>query len=244
MTKPNMLNSTISAQDSIVPSPAPPQRLLPPTRRPHLFLEDVERPKETIRRIHDALLPFSTPCKTPVRRLLPGSDGEDRTLWLISSGSLEVSRIHDDLTIAVSEGPLVTGLQEMFAPFERHNFTVSRGAVISALPGSQARKVITEEGLWESVGEVLAYYMRMMTYRDEHLVSSSSYTAIRAKLIEYMAHREVLIRNRTGIVAYIQSTTLLSRSLIYNVLSVLVRCGYIRLNRGKLEEIFHLPERY
>ncbi|MNE87056.1 putative DNA-binding transcriptional regulator [compost metagenome] len=59
-----------------------------------------------------------------------------------------------------------------------------------------------------------------------------------------MDKRELLVRNRTGIVAYIQSTTLLSRSLIYHVLSVLESGGYIRIVRGKLEEIVHLPENF
>lgn len=210
----------------------------------HLIFHEIQRPTEAIHRIYDALLPYSIPCSIPPGRLLSERPGEEALVWLVTAGSLSVFRVHDDLNIGVSEAPLVTGLQEIFGPFGRHYFRVSRAATLSSMPVSLARAVLAEQGLWEEVAQVFAYYMRLMTYRDEHLVSRSSYTAIRAKLLEYMARRELLVRNRTGIVAYIQSTTGLSRSLIYHVLSVLARGGYIRVTRGKLEEVIHLPENF
>lgn len=214
------------------------------SERTHLILNEIQRPTGIIHRIHNALLPYATPCHIPPGRILSERPGEEALIWLVTSGSLSIFRVYDDLNICVSEAPLVTGLQEMFGPFGRHYFRVSRGAALSSMPVTQARAVLTEQQLWEDVAQVFAYYMRLMTYRDEHLVNRSSYTAIRAKLLEYMARRELLVRNRTGIVAYIQSTTLLSRSLIYHVLSVLIRGGYIRIARGKLEEIIHLPENF
>ena len=234
--------------DSSISSHAVQERSLPRSRavvaRTHLIAQDIQRPTETLHRLHDALLPFATPCKVPSGKLLSDHFGDKGTIWLITSGSLSVFRAYDDLSISVSEGPLVTGLQEIFAPFCRHYFRVSRGATLSFMSVPVARAVLNEQGLWEDVARVLAYYMRLMVYRDEHLVSHSSYTSIRAKLLEYMAKRELLVRNRTGIVAYIQSTTLLSRSLIYHVLSVLTDGGYIKITRGKLEEIIHLPENF
>ncbi len=241
MSKIMQLDTSISSIPTREPLPVRPPSV---TARTHLFIQEIPRPTETIRRLHDALLPFATPCHILPGRLLSDSPGEKPVMWLITSGSLSIFRRHDDLNLWASEGPLVTGLQEIFAPFGRHYFRVSRGATVSSIPVSLAREVLEEQGLWKEVAQVLAYYIRLMTYRDEHLVNRSSYTAIRAKLMEYMARREQLIRNRTGIVAYIQSTTLLSRSLIYHVLSVLASGGYIRMSRGKLEEIIHLPEHF
>jgi len=240
--------SKIIKLDSGISSSRPPEtpavRPRPVAARTHLIFNEIQRPTETIHRIHDALLPYATPCNIPPGRLLSERPGEEALIWLVTAGSLSIFRVYDDLNIGVSEAPLVTGLQEIFAPFGRHYFRVSRGATLSSMPVSLARAVLAEHQLWEDVAQVFAYYMRVMTYRDEHLVSRSSYTAIRAKLMEYMDRRELLVRNRTGIVAYIQSTTLLSRSLIYHVLSVLARGGYIRMARGKLEEIIHLPENF
>ncbi|MDK9358856.1 helix-turn-helix domain-containing protein [Lelliottia sp. V106_10] len=209
-----------------------------------LIGQNIQRPAETIHRLHDTLLPFATPCNLPQGRLFSNHSGGEGRLWLITAGSLSVFRLHDDLSLGIFEGPLIAGLQELFTPFGRHYFRASRGATISFITLSQAYSILDEKGLWEDVARVLAYFIRMMVYRDEHLVSRSSYTAIRVKLLEYMVRRELLARNRIGIVAYIQSTTLLSRSLIYHVLSVLERGGYIKISRGKLEEITHLPENF
>lgn len=214
------------------------------SKRSNLLMKEIQRPDETLRRLHDALLPCATPGHVSKIRRLPDRSGGEEVIWLVSTGTLSVFRIHDDLTIAVSEGPLVAGLQEIFVPFRRHYFRVSQDATISSLTVAKAREILGREGLWEDVAEVFAYYMRLMAYRDEHLVSRTSYTAIRTKLLEYMEKREVLMRNRTGIVTYIRSTTPLSRSQIYNILSALNQGGYIKMSRGKLLAVVHLPEQF
>ncbi|WP_336222381.1 helix-turn-helix domain-containing protein, partial [Citrobacter amalonaticus] len=218
--------------------------VLSPGKRRSLFVNDIQRPTETIQQIHDALKPFSAPCSLPPNRTLHISANENDHIWLLHSGSCSVLRTYDDLKIGVFRGPLVIGLQEMFVPFGRHYFQFSSETTISSLASEQARKVLTEQGLWEQVALILAYYMRLMTYRDEHLVAQSSYTAIRVKLIEYMTNRELLAQKRIGLAAFIQATTFISRSQIYYVLSVLTQGGYIRVSRGKLEEIIHLPENF
>lgn len=212
--------------------------------RKNLQITEVMRPSETLRRLHDALLPFATSVHVSKMRRLPEQVGGDNIIWLISTGTLRVFRKYDDLTIAVAEGPLVAGLHEIFAPFRRHYFRASQDASITSLTVSKARSILTEKGFWDDVAETFAYYMRVMAYRDEHLVTRTSYTTVRTKLLEYMDKRELLTQNKISIVAYIRTTTTLSRSQIYNLLSALSKGEYIKISRGELLEIIHLPENF
>lgn len=212
--------------------------------RRFLSLEEIKRPNEALRIVHDALLPYATPYEVKSNRHLLSQGGTTSTIWLVSSGNLSYYRTYDDLKIAISPGPVVAGLAELFAPFNRHVYRASRGARVSSIPLEHAREVITELQLWENVAEILGYVVQMMCYRDEHLVSKSSYSIVRAKLIEYMNKKEINEANRTGIVAYIQNTTHLSRSLIYHFLGALTEGGYIKTRNGKLIEIIRLPENF
>ena len=211
-----------------------------PDNRSYLLPPDICRPDEAIRRLHDALRPAAEACELPPRKLIPG---EDR-IWLVTTGHFRVYRRYDGLKLRTATGPALIGLQELFGPFGRHYFRFSRGTGLSSVPLEQAREVMDRQQLWQDVAEVLAYYLRIMTYRDEHMVSKKTYVLIRVKLIEYMAHRDIHISNRTGIVSYIQNTTMLSRSLIYHVLSSLTRGGYISMSGGKLDAIHRLPEAF
>lgn len=209
-----------------------------------LVSEELLRPTATIRRLHDVLIKHATHCDVPSQRRLADETDDRDILWLVTSGHASLYRSGDDLKVGMGKGPLIVGLQRIFTPYNRHYVRVSRDAEVAYLSAKLAHQVIDEMQLWNDVAEVLAYFLRLMTYRDEHLVSRTSYTTIRTKLLEYMASREVHIQNRTGIVAYIQTTTLLSKSLIYNTLNELCKGGYIQMSKAKLDKINYLPERF
>lgn len=218
-----------SASQAISPDFLPPQS--------YMAIEAITFPGEALRKIHDALLPFSTPYESTSNRSRIKSQKSTNILWLVSNGSISIHRAYDDLKVSVTSGPIVAGLGDLFEPIGRYYFRASRNSRVSYLPGEYAKSIITEKQLWQDVAEVLAFTVHMMIYRDEHLVSKTSYSIIRAKLIEYMKKREVSDLSRTGIVAYIQETTHLSRSLIYNIISQLAEGGYIKTSNGKLIEI-------
>lgn len=223
------------------------QRKMPPRPGPNpLGLDDVKRPYEAIIRLHDALLPFATPYKQKPNRTLPAYQHTQGIIWLVTTGNLTFYRAHDDLKIITSKGPILTGLAEIFQPLGRTYYRISRGATVSWISSDEAKKIFDEKALWREVAEVLTYITQMMVYRDEHLVTKHSYTMIRAKIMEYSQKKEanILQNERTGIVAYIQNTTYLSRSLIYHVLSDLCEGGYIKISNGKLLEVNKLPENY
>lgn len=203
----------------------------------YMAIDAITFPERALRKIHDALLPFSTPYELTTNRARIKSQKSTNTLWLVSNGSVSIYRSYDDLKVSVTAGPIVSGLGELFEPLGRYYFRASRSSKVSYLPSEYAKSIITEQQLWQDVAEVLAYTVHIMVYRDEHLVSKNSYSMVRAKLLEYMKKREISDLSRTGIVAYIQETTHLSRSLIYNIISQLTEGGYIKTSNGKLVEI-------
>ncbi len=212
--------------------------------RRFLSLDEIQRPEQAMRRLHDALQPFSSPVEVRSNRHVLKVPGERNCIWLVSSGNLSYFRSYDDLKIAISPAPVVAGLAALFSPFDRHVYRASRGAKVASLTLSQAHSVINNLNLWRDVSELLGFVVQMMCYRDEHLVSKDSYSVIRAKLIEYLNKKELNDLNQTGIASYIQNTTHLSRSLVYNYLSALTEGGYIKIIKGKLTEIIKLPEKF
>ncbi|HCD1255778.1 TPA: helix-turn-helix domain-containing protein [Citrobacter amalonaticus] len=209
-----------------------------------LSLDQIQRPEQAMRRIHDALLPYASPVEVRSNRHVLKVPGEQNCIWLVSSGNLSYFRRYDDLKIAISPAPVVAGLATLFSPFDRHVYRASRGAKVASLSLPLAHSVINDLNLWKDVSEVLGYVVQMMCYRDEHLVSKDSYNIIRAKLVEYLNKKDLNELDQTGIAAYILSTTHLSRSLVYNYLSSLTEGGYIKIDKGKLIEIVKLPEHY
>lgn len=216
-------------------SPATSPDLFP--QQSYMTIDAITFPEGALRKIHDALLPYSTPYELTSNRARIKSQKPTNTLWLVSNGSVSIHRSYDDLKVSVTVGPIVAGLGDLFEPLGRYYFRASRSSKVSYMSGEQAKSIIIEQKLWRDVAEVLAFTVHMMVYRDEHLVSKTSYSIIRAKLLEYMKKREVSDLSRTGIVAYIQETTHLSRSMIYNIISQLAEGGYIKIRNGKLVEI-------
>ncbi|XES82688.1 helix-turn-helix domain-containing protein [Franconibacter pulveris] len=208
-----------------------------------LSFNDLHRPAKAIDELMACFLPASTPCK-PKTGMLTARPGEDEGfIYLIRSGRFDTFRLIDDLYLGVGYGPAIVGLQEVFchAP-SRHYVQVMADTSVHALPARRARELIEQHNLWQSASLILSFYLMFMMYRDEHMVSKSAYTVVRAKLMEYMENRDFHMMRKESIGPFIQKTTTLSRSLIYKILAELTEGGYITVNRGCLVKIFYLPE--
>lgn len=215
----------------------------PDAARRALALRDLQRPQAATDALLACLLPHATPCRPRNNLLLPRPAAAEGYVYLIESGMFDILRVTDGLCVGVSEGPAIAGLQELLTTSPgRHSLLPAADARVSVLSASRARSLIGEQGLWEEVSLVIAFSLSVMHYREENMLCKSAYTVVKGKLIEYMAHRAFHVARNESIGAFIQRTTTLSRSLIYNMLSDLNEGGYITVNRGRLERIFYLPE--
>jgi hypothetical protein len=203
--------------------------------------EDTHKPESAIKSVMDCLLPYAIPGHMPPGRQLPDTLNGESTLWLIISGGLSLYRMSDGLHMGVSVAPQIIGLQNLFTHLRRYHIRVSKDATFYAIPMSRVRTCFDNAHLWKEVAEVMAYFVRLMAYRDEHLVHGEHYQIVRAKILEYAISRAIHVQERMGLARYIQSSTFLSRSYIYRVLFKLINTGCIDVYRGKLVKVNHLP---
>lgn len=210
----------------------------------NLSLKRILKNNESVCYLHDVLLKYSTLCTTQ-RKLTqhsPRINSDESVIWIISSGSVTIYRYCDDLKIGSLEAPQLVGLQNIFSPLSRYYFRVSKCAKTSFITVGEVYKILNEQHLWLRVSEILAYYLELMTYREETMTCRNSYSIIKSKLIEYMIYKDTPSVSNKGVVSYISSTTNLSRSSIYRALDKLKSQNLVRIHKGKLKEVNFFSE--
>lgn len=205
---------------------------------------DIARPIEIIEQLFNTLKPYAQQKKLPVGKLYPRKANEEGVIWLIESGVVEAYRSHDDLKFWVAAGPLVIGINDIFKSTDHFYFKVYSIEYAFCLPISLAINIIEEKNLWKSIATILAFYVRIMYYRDSHLVTKKAYTTIRTKLIEFIDNNKTSYTSRSDAVNYLVETTVLSRSMIYQVISDLELGGYISSHNDRLVLLKNIPTKY
>lgn len=202
--------------------------------------EVAARPEKAIAALFRLLIPAATSEMTAVR----GCVSNTSHLCLIHKGDFDIIRLSDGLRLGAGQGPAIIGLMGLFRQKHSHCLQPLSAVSYSMVPLERAWSLIEEGNAWCSVSEILAYYLRRSVFRDEKMVVPTTYQKVCYRLQEYLKFREHYLRNNIGIVNYILSSTHLSRSQIYNIVTELARGGYIEIVQGKLMAIHHLPERY
>ncbi|NLS54159.1 helix-turn-helix domain-containing protein [Hafnia alvei] len=113
----------------------------------------------------------------------------------------------------------------------------------TAIPALIALQALTNLCLWREVSIVLAWFIRLLSIRDEQLVGVTAYAMVRDKLLELWMESEES-RMNISVYHFIQQRTLLGRSTILNILSALRKGKYIDMEKGKLIFIRQLPKHY
>lgn len=90
---------------------------------------------------------------------------------------------------------------------------------------------------------MLAWYICLLSKRDDVLVARSAYSVVREFLIEI---NELIVDHQRdiNIYDYIQEYTNLARSTIIKILSDLKKGQYIVVEKGRLISLTTLPEKY
>lgn len=202
----------------------------------------MNKPVSAFHTLIDLFLPSSTQSCTPPGRRIPERKNGEELIWIITSGNVDVYSKSDEHYLGMSVAPFIVGLQKLFSSHSHYYSRVSLDATIYSISLSQVRISLGRSEFWRCVAEIFSYYLRIMTYREEHLIHGDAYTTIRMKILEYMYNHDEHIK-KTGIASYIQASTQLSRSHIYNILFQLINSGCIEVVRGKLIKVNYLPMR-
>lgn len=169
------------------------------------------------------------------------SPGDDYRLWLVEEGMVSAFRKRDDLLMWNANGLVIIGISQLFCSTNAYYFKVKNGQSIYNIEHKLAREIIENNHLWYNVSALLDYYIRIFNTRDAALVNKSSYDTIREKIMEY----DLLGLNESNRIApYILDTTLLSKSIVYKIVSDLHKGGYLFLSKGKATILKELPKKY
>lgn len=163
--------------------------------------------------------------------------------YILLKGHVFLNRLDDDMTLNTESAPFIFGFSLINNAATQLTLRTSRDAVLLRLPMDKAMAIVEEQQLWQPLTHVMMYIVARIYTHCSRVAQSDSYETVRFLLIELM-DEPIELRNSTAVVKYIQERTLISRSGIMHILSVLKKGGYIEINEGILHNINRLPERY
>lgn len=168
---------------------------------------------------------------------------ENEFIHIIVSGEVEFRRESDELCLFTLQGQCIFGLSSIIYHSSHMYGLVRSNTVVRSIPKDAFSQLMTEKGLWPELTKVLAWYICMLSKRDDVLVARSAYSVVREFLLEI---NELIVHHQRDINVYdyIQEYTSLARSTIIKILSDLKKGQYIVVEKGQLLNITNLPEKY
>ena len=168
---------------------------------------------------------------------------DNEFIHIIVSGEVEFRRESDELCLFTLQGQCIFGLSSIFYHSSHMYGLVRSNTVVRSIPKSVFSQLMTEKGLWPELTKVLAWYICLLSKRDDVLVARSAYSVVREFLLEI---NELIVHHQRDINVYdyIQEYTSLARSTIIKILSDLKKGQYIVVEKGRLINITNLPEKY
>lgn len=168
---------------------------------------------------------------------------ENEFIHIIVSGEVEFRRESDELCLFTLQGQCIFGLSSIIYHSSHMYGLVRSNTVVRSIPKDAFSQLMTEKGLWPELTKVLAWYICMLSKRDDVLVARSAYSVVREFLLEI---NELIVHHQRDINVYdyIQEYTSLARSTIIKILSELKKGQYIVVEKGRLLNITNLPEKY
>lgn len=164
-------------------------------------------------------------------------------VYIILSGEVEFRRYSDDLCMFTLRGGNIVGAATIFSDTNHCYGIVRSEAVVREIKKTEFQKIITNNALWPELTKILAWYICLLSKRDDVLVARSAYSVIREFLIEI---NDLILHQKRDINVYdyIQEYTNLARSTIIKILSDLKKGEYIVVEKGRLLSMNPLPEKY
>ncbi|MCD1125449.1 helix-turn-helix domain-containing protein [Jinshanibacter sp. LJY008] len=161
----------------------------------------------------------------------------------IQKGVFSVYMNQGERLLAYYEGQAIIGLTNFYSEPVQFYIKPGKTCTISTLPTEEARKIIKEKDLYQSIGYVLANNTTAFFHMYEKVISPNNYTFIRLLIMDLNRASDA-IKDSITVAAYIIKRSGLSRSYVMMVLSELRKGGYITMDDGKLISITSLPERF
>lgn len=180
----------------------------------------------------------------PGLSVLPDDCTLNEMTLVIQKGAATLRRENPRLLYGLVQGPVILGLAAAASKIQNSYSLIAETLCQGYyLPAKDALQCIDRYQLWRESFYWMAWQTRLLELRDSQLIGANHYHQIRATIL-MMAGWEKAIRERIGVLNFIQQRTGISRSVIAEVLSALRKGGYIEMDKGKLVAVTRLPSDY
>lgn len=161
---------------------------------------------------------------------------------LITAGTVDIWRKHDNLLVATVTAPSILGLQGSDFRYQTHTFRRQHGSEILFLTRNEALEIINENNLLDEVLTYQSFINDFQTYRDILMVNNSAYEIICMLLTELADYPN---RSEISVEKFILTRTQLARSGVLRILADLRYGGFIEMEKGKLIRLgIPFPQNY
>ncbi|OAT21954.1 hypothetical protein M979_0044 [Buttiauxella noackiae ATCC 51607] len=172
------------------------------------------------------------------------NENNEQLIWFFSEGAIVLHREVDDLLMEVISAPTCIGLSNILQPSQiKYRLTTQTDCKGFNIPTSLALEIIEKNKLWQPVCHWTAFLLHSLENRDARFIGATKYSQIRATLL-IMDSWSPELRERTGVITFVQKRTKISRSVIAEILSALRKGNYIEMDKGKLKSVNRLPTSY
>ncbi|WP_330985935.1 MULTISPECIES: helix-turn-helix domain-containing protein [Enterobacterales] len=171
------------------------------------------------------------------------NEPSERFIHMIPHGYCTLHRHLDDLQVFSVQPPIILGISSLVHNKEYFYLRTLGPCDCYSLLSDDAIKIINENYMWKDVAKILAFFTELWAARDAVLTGVNAYTSIREHIKEYM-EQPALLRYEITTAEFVKQRTGLSRSMILKVISELRKGGYIDVIKGRVTEIYKLPERW
>ncbi len=197
---------------------------------------------EAIRsRLVDAGKKFNLPADSELNMF---NENNEQLIWFFSEGTIVLHREVDDLLMEVISVPTCIGLSNILQSSQiKYRLTTQTDCKGFNVPTNLALEIIEKNKLWQPVCHWTAFLLHSLENRDARFIGATKYSQIRATLL-IMDSWSPELRERTGVITFVQKRTKISRSVIAEILSALRKGNYIEMDKGKLKSVNRLPTSY
>jgi len=179
------------------------------------------------------------------QNVLPGDSSLSDVTIVLQKGAFSLRREEEHrILVGLIQGPSIFGLAAAASPIlNDYSLTAEAECQGYYLPAKETLQCLDRYQLWREAFYWMAWQTRLLEQRDKQLIGANHYHQIRATLL-MMRNWDDNMRERIGVLNYIQQRTRISRSVIAEVLAALRQGNYIQMEKGKLVGITRLPWKY
>lgn len=208
----------------------------------HLLTTEI-RPEEGITKLMMALSADLPHVIAKRGEIIKYTTSAGKRCMVLHKGSVALHRRGDGMVVTSERAPFILGLDNQPGTCDTMYLHCQEECEVSFISLTRVNDIIAKENLWKPFVEVLLYITSQVFEHCTQVHQMSAYDIIRYQLYELLKESET-VRMNTTVGKYIKSRTYLSRSGIMRILSELRIGQYIRIERGILMGITHLPKKY